>query len=190
MQDQIVVENQSMDTISFELGLDAATDFADIMSVKEHDFALGDPLRRARSGPVVPRFDREHNQFVFEEADGEDELRTQVIVSQPGEVNASGVVWKLELAPRESWHVASTSFPSWTARRSSSRGRSSALGEERGRVRESLAAWELRGPQIRASWDQLGHSFTQSVADLAALRMRGAGRVGTDVCPPRACLGS
>src|SRR5439155_26395369 len=59
MQDQIVVENQSMNTISFELGLDAATDFADIMSVKEHDFALGDPLRaRPLPAPVVPRFDR------------------------------------------------------------------------------------------------------------------------------------
>src|SRR6184192_1331744 len=40
MQDQIVVENQSMGTVSFELGLNASTDFADIMSVKEHDFAL------------------------------------------------------------------------------------------------------------------------------------------------------
>src|SRR5437870_9899305 len=45
MQDQIVVENQSMSTISFELGLDAATDFAAVMSVQEPDFALGDPLR-------------------------------------------------------------------------------------------------------------------------------------------------
>src|SRR5437016_3421631 len=57
------------------------------------------------------------------------------------------------------------------------------FGEERGRVRESLAAWQLRVPQIRATWDELGHSFTQSVADLAALRMRGAGRVGTGRLP-------
>jgi glycogen debranching enzyme len=38
-------------------------------------------------------------------------------------------------------------------------------------VRESLSAWKLRVPQLRASWDQLGHSFSQSVADLASLRM-------------------
>src|SRR5438034_7393827 len=37
MQDQIVVENQSMGPLSFELGLEISTDFADIMSVKEHD---------------------------------------------------------------------------------------------------------------------------------------------------------
>ena len=185
MQDQIVVENQSMSTISFDLGLEAATDFADIMSVKEHDFALGDPLRaRPLPPPVEPRFDREHNQFVFEEADGDDELRTQVIVSQPGEVNGSGVVWKLELAPRESWHVRVDVVPSLDGDEVvQPRAVERRFGEERGRVRESLAAWELRVPQIRATWDQLGHSFTQSVADLASLRMRGAGRVGTGRLP-------
>src|SRR5207253_2645686 len=36
----------------------------------------------------------------------------------------------------------------------------------------SLAAWQLRVPHIRASWEELSHSFTQSVADLAALRIR------------------
>ena len=40
------------------------------------------------------------------------------------------------------------------------------FGEERSRVRDSLAAWQLRVPQVRASWDQLGRSFGQSVADL------------------------
>jgi glycogen debranching enzyme len=185
MQDQIVVENQSMERISFELGLAISTDFADIMSVKEHDFALGDPVRaRPLPAPVVPRFDGEHNQFVFEETDEDDEVRTQLIISQPGEVDGSGVTWQIELAPRESWHVRvdvvaaldgdDVVQPRTVERR---------FGEERGRVRESLAAWELRVPQIRASWDQLGHSFTQSVADLASLRMRGAGRVGTGRLP-------
>ena len=45
-------------------------------------------------------------------------------------------------------------------------------------MRESLAAWQLRVPQVRADWDQLDRSFFQSVSDLASLRMRGAGRTG------------
>ena len=45
-------------------------------------------------------------------------------------------------------------------------------------MRESLAAWQLRVPQMRADWDQLDRSFFQSVSDLASLRMRGAGRTG------------
>src|SRR5919201_3689898 len=72
MQDHLALENQSMEPIEFELGLRIGTDFADIMSVKEHDFALGDP-RRARPlpGPVSPRHDGERNEFLFEEHDGD-----------------------------------------------------------------------------------------------------------------------
>src|SRR5205085_8099169 len=43
---------------------------------------------------------------------------------------------------------------------------------------ESLAAWQLRVPQIRSDWDDLAHTFLQSVSDLASLRMRGGGRAG------------
>src|SRR5580765_2609344 len=39
MQDVVVLENQSMNALSLELGLAFASDFADILSVKEHDFA-------------------------------------------------------------------------------------------------------------------------------------------------------
>jgi glycogen debranching enzyme len=184
MQDHIALENQSMEPIEFELGLRIGTDFADIMSVKEHDFALGDP-RRARPlpGPVPPRHDGERNGFFFEESDGE-HLRTQLFLSQQGEVNGSGVTWKIGLRPRETWHlridvVAALDGEETVQPRSLERH----FGEERGRVRESLAAWQLRVPQIRASWDELAHSFNQSVADLASLRMRGAGRVGTGRLP-------
>jgi glycogen debranching enzyme len=45
MQDRIVVENVTPDPVSFDLALEVASDFADIFAVKEHDFALGDPLR-------------------------------------------------------------------------------------------------------------------------------------------------
>ncbi len=52
------------------------------------------------------------------------------------------------------------------------------FGDELSRIRESLSAWEFRVPQLRASWDDLDHAFTKSVADLASLRMRGAGEHG------------
>src|SRR3989440_3563463 len=105
MQDQIVVANQSMEAISFELGLAISTDFADIMSVKEHDFSLGDPLRaKPLPDPVEPQFDGQHNQYLFEATDGE-QARTQLFLSQPGDANGQGVKWQIELQPRESWHV-------------------------------------------------------------------------------------
>src|SRR5207237_7897133 len=38
---------------------------------------------------------------------------------------------------------------------------------------DSLAAWQLRVPHLRAEWPELQEAFNQSVSDLAALRMRG-----------------
>src|SRR6266511_6126329 len=48
------------------------------------------------------------------------------------------------------------------------------FGEELVHIRDSLTAWQLRVPQLRADWDALDHAVAQSVADLAALRIRSA----------------
>ncbi|MFL5948634.1 MAG: glycogen debranching N-terminal domain-containing protein [Gaiellaceae bacterium] len=179
MQDHVIVQNQSMEPISFELALELGADFADILSVKEHDFALGDPERaEPLPDPAPCRYEDGHNQFVLEEADGAGSARTQVILSQRGEVEERKVVYRLELAPREKWELrvdmlASIDGDSVTPRTAERR-----FGEEMTRVRESLAAWQLRVPQIRADWDSIDHAFFQSVSDLASLRMRGAGRTG------------
>jgi glycogen debranching enzyme len=179
MQDTIVVQNQSMEPVVCEIALELGTDFADILSVKAHDFALGDPARaEPLPTPVPGRYEDEHNQFVLKESDGEGTACTQLILSQRGEVGEGKVVYRLELEPRERWELrldilASIDGDSVTPRMAERR-----FGEEVTRVRESLAAWQLRVPQIRADWDLIGRSFFQSVSDLASLRMRGAGRTG------------
>jgi glycogen debranching enzyme len=173
MQDVVVLENQSMNPVSLELGLAFASDFADILSVKAHDFALGDPAHaKPLPDPAPCRYDEEHNQFVFE--DPGDSCRTQIILSQLGTVNGASISYPIELGPRERWELriyfvavaeGEAVVPTLVERR---------FGEERGRVRDSLAAWQLRVPQLRADWDELSHSFSHSVSDLASLRMRGS----------------
>jgi glycogen debranching enzyme len=173
MQDVVVLENQSMNPIELELGLAFASDFADILSVKEHDFALGDPLRaKPLPDPAPCRYDEEHNQFVF--ADPGDSLRTQIILSQRGTVNGSSVSYAIALGARERWEVRIDVVPVAEGDELVPRAVERRFGEERGRVRDSLAAWQLRVPQLRADWDELSHSFSQSVSDLASLRMRGS----------------
>src|SRR5919198_5191269 len=178
MQDVIVVQNQGMEPLSFELALELETDFADILSVKEHDFALGDP-RRAKPlpPPVDGRYDEEHNQFVLEQKD--DGLScTQVILSERGRVEKAKVFYEVALEPRESWQLRLDIIASIDGDSIAPRSAERRFGEEMTRVRESLAAWQLRVPQIRSDWDDLGRSFFQSVSDLASLRMRGGGRGG------------
>src|SRR5262249_50375647 len=82
--------------------------------------------------------------------------------------------YRIELQPRQSWEVTVDVVPNPAERRSVARPVGSQhFGEELARVQDSLTAWQLRVPSLRASWDPLEHSFARSVSDLAALRMRG-----------------
>src|SRR5919198_162321 len=179
MQDRVVVQNQTMEPLSCELALELGTDFADILSVKEHDFALGDPKSAKPLPPRVgARYEEEDNQFVLEEPDGGGAARAQVILSKRGMIEGSKVVYALELEPRESWELRLDILASIDGDAVAPRAAERRFGEEMTRVRESLAAWQLRVPQIRADWDQLGRAFFQSVSDLASLRMRRGDRAG------------
>jgi glycogen debranching enzyme len=177
MQDIVVVENLGLDPVTLELELEFAADFADIFAVKQRDFALGDPLRADPLPPPAPaRFDAENNQFVVE--DHEDSLRTQIVLSRRGNVDGSRVRYSVELEAHGRWDLRVDVVPTSADDELVPRTVERRFGEERGRVRESLAAWQLRVPQLRADWDELERSFAQSVSDLASLRMRGRYAVG------------
>ena len=176
MQDHLVVRNETAAPLRFELALDVGTDFADIISVKEHDFALGNPLHaRPLPAPAAVRGDGA-DQFVLEEQHGS--AKTQVLFSRPGLIDGSRVSFALELAARERWELrvdvvtslaGDESLPLVVERR---------FGEGRAHVQESLDAWRLQVPRLRTPHDGLARSFDRSVSDLAALRMRTDGSIG------------
>lgn len=183
MQDHIEVTNETTETLDLRLDLVVAADFADIISVKEWDFSLGDP-KHAKSLPpaVAAVYDEPSNQLMLVDPDGYG--RTQVIFSERGEVTGSGIGYELTLAPRETWSlridvglgaaVGPGREPQVVERH---------FGEQRAQVAESVMAWELRVPQIGASWNELRQTFGQSVNDLAALRMRTADDAGGGKLP-------
>ena len=174
MQDHVVVENETMEPLRLTLGLEFGADFADIMSVKEWDFSLGDPTHATPlPEPVEAEQDGDRNQYVLSDRDGFG--RTQVILSQRGVRVAGGVEYEVALGPRQRWELrvdVVTGRPGKALR--APRGVVRHFGEERARVRASLDAWQLHVPRIETSWDELEHAFGQSVNDLAALRMRTA----------------
>ena len=181
MQDNLAVTNESMERLSFEVGLELGADFADILSVKEHDFALGNPVDAAPlPDAVAPQYDEGENQFVLADPSGFG--RTQLILSRRGDTDGRGMSWQVSLQPREQWDLRVDVVPALDGEVSTPKGVERRFGEERTRVRDSLAAWQLRIPQLRATWDDLQHSFEQSVADLASLRMR-SGALGIGKLP-------
>jgi glycogen debranching enzyme len=170
MQDRLHVQNQGTEPVAFELALEFGNDFADIFAVKDHDFALGDPLRaQPLPPPVEPRYKAEENLFVLE--DDAFPAKTQVIFSVAGHVEPGKVRYWIELEPRASWDLDMEIVPSLDGDEIAPSIARRRFGEERERVEASLDAWKLRVPQLRSSWDDLAHSFGRSIADLASLRL-------------------
>jgi glycogen debranching enzyme len=172
MQEHVVVQNHGRRRVEFELALELGNDFADIFAVKEYDFSLGDPKGAPPlPQPSEPRFEEGDNQFVI--AAGEDGFHglTQVVLSERGEISGPCVSYRIGLEPRETWRLRADVIPSLEGVPTAVQLAERRFGDELARVRESLDAWRLRVPQVRASWDELGHTFRRSIADLASLRM-------------------
>ena len=172
LQDHLVFRNETRAPISFSVEVELGTDFADIISVKQHDFALGDPLHAPRLPPSADAyFDAEACQVVLAEGDGRGG-RTQVVLSRGGECEDGLVRFPVSLAPHEAWDVRVDVVVSLEGEVRPTDLVELRFGTERSRVQASLEAWSMKLPRLTTNWDVLRHSFDQSVADLAALRLR------------------
>jgi glycogen debranching enzyme len=180
LQDRVVVQNESAERVSFVVGLEVAADFADLFTVKDRDFSLGDPEHaKPLPSPVEPVFEEPQQRFAFVDSGWSES--THVFLSEAGEVDGGLVRWQVELDRHEEWSVTIGVTPSTASPNGSTPEWPDVehrFGEELAHVQESLASWQLRLPQLRASWDPLQHAFHQSVADLAALRLRSNGGMG------------
>ena len=174
MQDHLVITNVTPEPLSFRIGVAFGADFADILSVKAWDFSLGNPTHAT---PLPPPVQPDQNGVGWVLADPDGFGTTHVLFSRPGDTDGHGMAFALDLAPRETWELR---IDVLTGERALERAELH-FGEERRRVQDSLSAWRLHVPQIRASWVDLRLGFERSVADLAALRMRaddaGSGRL-------------
>ncbi len=178
MQDHVRIRNEGGQPLSFTVELEIATDFADIISVKEHDFALGNPDHaRPLPAPATVRLDAARKQLVLEE-NGTGRARTQVIFTQAGEVEGRTIRFPIELKPGKHWDLRVDIVASLDGVEAAPVTVKRRFGRGREHVQASLSAWHMQVPQLRTSRDSLHHAFEQSVADLAALRMRGGDGLG------------
>jgi glycogen debranching enzyme len=176
LQERIVVTNLAGDAVTIELTVELASDFADILSIKHHDFALGDPELAVALPPPVELIvvTAQAAQLV----DPAGVLSTDVRSSRPALVSGSALWYALELPPHAEWDVRLTFRPRTGHTRPGRTPRARHFGEQRTRIQRSLRAWNMHVPQLRASWPELGQAYARSVSDLAALRMRGSDGIG------------
>ncbi|MCZ7590009.1 MAG: hypothetical protein M5U27_14375 [Gaiella sp.] len=93
-------------------------------------------------------------------------------MSRAGEGRGGVIRFPIALAPHGSWDVRADITVSLDGEVEPPEAVERRFGTERQRVRGSLAAWSMHLPRLRTTWDDLEHAFSQSVADLAALRLR------------------
>lgn len=166
--EELVVRNEGMEPVRFDVELELASDFASIIAIKAHDLVFGDP----NAVPVLPaetpcaELDA-HTAWV-----SDDGYATYVTFSRPiGLCVAGSARFELELEPHEHWEL---SFETSFGRRERKRPRSGRVfGAEIERVREALAAWKLRIPRLTTASTSLQRSYERSIADLASLRLKG-----------------
>jgi glycogen debranching enzyme len=169
MQERIAVRNETMQQIDFELSLELAADFADIISVKLHDFALGDPEHApALPPPAAVTCDPGNRSLLISDPAGE--LRTRVVMSQPCLIEDGSITFELSLSPHERWDLNVEVLPALHSDVEVELVEH--LDEERETLHDVVAAWTLRVPRVRGGWESMRRAFDRSIEDLAALRMR------------------
>jgi glycogen debranching enzyme len=169
MEERIAVENHSHRRVDIELGLELAADFADIFVVKDLEPGFGKQLDE-KLPPSHPPERVGNGTLVF--TDGSFRGRTVIHVSEEFD-EADGVArFALSLEPGARWRLVIgvqaeldgvDSLPAGSFARE--------LEQDRQRAAQSIAAWQRSTPVLRASWDDLVHTWRRSLDDLVALRM-------------------
>ena len=168
LTERFVVRNETAEVLELTIALELASDFADIISVKAHDFALGDPERATPLPPAMTPVQR--NPTTLELQDPASDWSTRITFSRAPTVGSTGASFSLQLEPRGSWELVTRVARGDGVRRRTERPR---FGEELRHVRASLAAWQMRVPRLDADWGALERCYERSLADLASLRLRG-----------------
>ena len=169
LQERIGIRNESMHKLDFDVSLELAADFADIISVKLHDFALGDPENAPDLPPAAPStYDEARRQILIVDPVGD--LRTRIVLSQDARIDGGGATFELSLDPHERWDLTIDVVPSLDSETDAELAEH--LNDERETLGDVVAAWTLRVPRVRGGWESLRRSFDRSISDLAALRMR------------------
>jgi len=167
LQEKVALRNESTERIELELALEAEADFADIISVKLHDFSLGDPEHAQPLPPPAPTtYDEARRQLSITDPRGD--CGTRLVFSKSGEPRGNAMTFALSLGPHERWDLTVDVLP-WLE---GDLATVEQLDDERETVGDVVAAWTLRVPRVRGGWESLRRAFDRSIADLAALRMR------------------
>jgi len=170
LHERVVLQNVARRAVHVRLQIALAADFADVLSVKEHDIVHGHPDRAPTFPPAqLPQRGRAPDRLVIRAAEGD--LQTEIAANRTLELADDGSIsFDVTLPHAAEWALDLTVDPS-----AEDAGAPAApihrFGEERARTADALRSWQLSVPTVQTPDAALERAFQRSITDLAALRM-------------------
>ncbi|MCU1451659.1 MAG: amylo-alpha,6-glucosidase [Acidimicrobiales bacterium] len=161
------VVNYGRDPVAIDLEVSVESDFADLFDVKRHQVV--------RRGMLQSVWDEEHGRLTTTYRHGAFERGLSLQVDKnasPAEFANGGILFRLELEPRQAWHACLLWIPivgGEPARRPPQKC-NDILGLDSGHV-QARRRWVERSTHIETSEPTVTAVLVQAVDDLASLRM-------------------
>ena len=157
IHEDVTVLNHDDEPATVEVRLEAGADFADLFEVKDALAKKGESSRQVRDGELVLGYRRD------------DFVRATIIsASADAEITEEGFVFRLELEPHGEWSTCIFVEPVAGERHKIKYDHGETHAKPN--MRLSLEDWLEQAPELASDLDALGHTYRQSLVDLAALR--------------------
>jgi glycogen debranching enzyme len=161
------IHNYSMRRVRFSLEISLRTDFADIFEVKAK--------RVLRKGNVTTRWNQERGELTsaYEHDGFARSLVTRVVCSGSDANYSNGrISFCIDLAPRATWHTCFQHLMSIPgASKSQAQDCVHSLRKPESEIETDLSNWKRAATSVTSSNEEVYRLFTQSVEDMAALRL-------------------
>lgn len=198
IREEYVVTNVCDKNIRFNLSFEVDADFNDIFEVKDRIFAERPDmlLKRSRTlgrialGRLIPfvgryirnekkrisrSFLKEDNAFDFSYVDSSTgfSARTLVWFSKNGQVDTSNgrISFDVVLAPKQRYRLTIVIVILAKGAKKRRKYTNQDFERQEQKIAKALNAWNLTVPKLDTNWDDLRHSYYQSLVDLTALKM-------------------
>jgi glycogen debranching enzyme len=165
LHEDLDIQNYSLSPVRLVLELKFDVDFADIFEVK--------------SGKLIDQIEPElkhypQNQAIaFRYENKEIYRETKIIFTSPAKFSGKSAIFEVYLEPYQRWHVCVDFLTLATPKVLMPKYSCASFNLSTRFKQEYLSRWMKGAATIRTDYDPLKHAFSQSLRDLAALRLRG-----------------
>jgi glycogen debranching enzyme len=183
VREEFFVTNVSKQKLHFSLSFEVDSDFADLFEVKNRVFEERADMPRMTpfssteqftSTQTSRKFLQIDNAFDFKRFDSETGFQAETLVwfSQRGRVkDAREISYDIFLEPRETFHTSIAIVLLANGEKKRGKYTDQYFQNQEHKIEKALQTWDLRIPRLETNWDELKHSYYQSLVDIVALKM-------------------